>query len=122
MLSFSFVLSGASRGCFSKQKTRDCFGNRGFVGNSICYGLENSTHDARQTGTVMPNGRVSLDWLHALRVGERVFHFLTLLMKWIFGSLSMSKKFRFPFYNPLCMYGLQAAPSEVGFTWKGTLT
>jgi hypothetical protein len=46
-----------------------------------CYRLENSTHDAKQTRAVMPNGHASLDRLRALLCCKRVCHFLTLLMK-----------------------------------------
>jgi hypothetical protein len=47
-----------------KQKTRDCFGNRGFFEILFVCALEVSSHDAEPAGA-MPLGRLSIDWLAA---------------------------------------------------------
>ncbi|HEY5042613.1 MAG TPA: hypothetical protein VIK53_11475 [Verrucomicrobiae bacterium] len=45
-------------GLVEKQKTRDCFGNRGLVENR-CR-LEIRSHAARMTGDARPNGHAAI--------------------------------------------------------------
>jgi hypothetical protein len=57
-------------GLFFQQKTRDCFGNRGFL--EICLKkLEVSSHDA---GGAVPHGRQSSESLRALANFNRGSH------------------------------------------------
>jgi hypothetical protein len=62
---FLFFWSGAKPGVIFPTKNPRLTGNRGFVGN-LCYGLENSTHDAKGEVAAVPNGHQSIDLLLTL--------------------------------------------------------